>query len=89
MTFTAHHLGSFLEIQARDDEGLNQRLKSEDGRVGEKMFFTLDSCMVRRWETKRGSGFGADTLHSVSVLYMDLRGLCNIEVNISNSQLKL
>lgn len=48
MTFTAHHLGSFLEIQARDDEGLNQRLKSEDGRVGEKMFFTLDSCMVRR-----------------------------------------
>lgn len=30
----AHHVGSFLEIQARDVEGLNQRLVSEDKTEG-------------------------------------------------------
>ena len=34
MTFTAHHAGSFLEIQARDDEGITQRPESENGAVG-------------------------------------------------------
>lgn len=38
---TAHGIGNFLEIQARDDESLNQRLDSEDGTVGHKIFFMI------------------------------------------------
>ena len=54
-TLAAHHIGSFLEIQARDDEGLNQRLDNEDCTIVYRICFrsrtsNISLNLPRAWE---------------------------------------